>query len=534
MKTADIISRLQHAWPLLLVILLVLLAALPTLTYPMGRDQGMYANIGLSILNGGTPYVDVWDIKPPPIYYIYAAGIALFGRTAAAVRAIDFALVPLGMAGVYLIGQRLHGRRLAVLAALFYGVFYFTEDFPSLTQNDSLVTIPMIWASYAALRVLSSTVNSRAALGWAFSVGLLCGVVLWFKHYLAFFVLALVVNQLIARRAIIWREALAFALGGLLTGGGLLLYFWSQGMVQEMWLVAQGTAAYNAQGRDFITFLSSMGRFFYFKWLVWGPLWVLAALWLPLYLGGQGKPGWRLIILWWLAGLAFLLIQALGFDTHWIPMLPPLALFAADALDRVIQKLSQPGAKLFYTPNSQSDTLMPFSAYVLYAGSGLAVLLVLAGTTWGRAWPYLSGQESQVAYFDRFQANDLKPEESLQMADYLRQRVRRGDTLFIWGFRPEVYFMADLRPATRYQAQFPLTAPWYPQAWQQHNVDLLWAAMPPFALVLEDDFMPWVTNIDADSHTILQGYTELNNWLIANYERIDEIGDFIIWQRKQV
>src|SRR5690606_31757236 len=94
-----------------------------------------------------------------------------------------------------------------------------------------------------------------------------------------------------------------------------------------------------------------------------------------------------------------------------------------------------------------------------------------------------------------------------------------------------VYFMADLTPATRYQAHFPLVAPWYPQAWQQDNVDTLWAAMPPYALVLEDDYMPWVTDFDADSHTLLQDYTELNNWLIANYERDGQIGDFIIWRR---
>jgi len=82
------------------VLLLVLLVAFPVLTYPMGRDQGMYANIGLSILNGGTPFVDMWDIKPPPIYYIYAAGIAIFGRGTEAIRAIDFTLVPLGMLGL--------------------------------------------------------------------------------------------------------------------------------------------------------------------------------------------------------------------------------------------------------------------------------------------------------------------------------------------------------------------------------------------------------------------------------------------------
>jgi hypothetical protein len=152
-------------------------------------------------------------------------------------------------------------------------------------------------------------------------------------------------------------------------------------------------------------------------------------------------------------------------------------------------------------------------------------------TTWGHAWRYLTNQQSQYDYWDTFQANDLKQEESLEMAAYLRERVQTGNSLFIWGFRPEVYYMAELWSATRYQAHFPLVAPLYPHEWQQNNVDMLWAAMPPYAIVLEDDYMPWVTDFDADSHTLLQDYTELNNWLIANYERDEQIGDFIIWRR---
>lgn len=543
---------------LALLIGVVLLAALPILTYPMGRDQGMYANIGKTILAGGTPYVDMWDIKPPPIYYLYAAGIRLFGDSTAAIRALDLTLVPFGMVGLYALGVSLRSRRYGLLAALLYGVFYFNEDFPSLTQNDSLVTVPMIWAAYAAWRASRTVPHTRAAWGWAFATGALCGLVLWFKQYFAFFVLALVSFQVGARwiaaraqpttasRPLVW-DAFGFVCGGLLTGGTLLLYFWAQGMVNEMLIIAQGTAAYNAQGRAADVPTPSLLDFFYFKWLVWGPLWVLVGVWFVGRLAqlasiayqrtrssvpspthdNEAGMGSAFILLWLLAGLAFVLAQSLGFDTHWIPMLPPLALLGADVLDQIIARV--PGVS-WPSPgrDSAGAGMLPM---ILIA---LALLIILAGTTWGRAWYAVTGREDRVAYYDRFQANDVKPEESLQVAQYLRQRVLPNDTLFVWGFRPEVTYMAGLRPATRYQAQFPLVAPWYPQAWRQHNVDVLWAALPPYALVLEDDFMPWVTSVDADSHTILQAYTELNNWLIANYDRVDEIGDFLIWQRKQL
>jgi hypothetical protein len=169
---------------------------------------------------------------------------------------------------------------------------------------------------------------------------------------------------------------------------------------------------------------------------------------------------------------------------------------------------------------------------VFYGISVIILYSIPVFTSWGGAWRYLNKQEDLVQYWDTFQANDLKPEESLLVANFLRERVVAGNSLFIWGFRPEVYYLAGLWPATRYQAQFPLVAPWYPEEWKQNNVDILWAALPPYVLVLEDDYMAWVTNSEADSHTLLQSYTELNNWLIANYEREEQIGDFLIWRYK--
>ena len=118
------------------------------------------------------------------------------------------------------------------------------------------------------------------------------------------------------------------------------------------------------------------------------------------------------------------------------------------------------------------------------------------------------------------------------MLDYLRPRIAPSDTLYVYGFRPEIAFLGGYRPATRFQANFPLIAPWYPPEWRQENVDTLWTAMPPYAIILKSDYMPRVTGYDADSHTLLQRDVELNNWLMANHQRITKIGDFIVCQRR--
>lgn len=510
------IRRSEQKWLLLIGALAVMtLLALPILTLPMGRDQGMYANIGRGILQGKIPFVDLWDIKPPAIYYIYALAIAIFGPGAAALRVIDLLTVPLTAAGLYLLAARLSARRAALLAVVLFYVFYFTETFASLTQSDAVVTLPMTWAVVCVLRAADHPRASRPALVWSAAAGSLCALTLWFKHYYALFVAALILHHIMERRAFPFKEALAFAVAGLVAGGIPLLYFVSVGMAQEMLIVAQGTSQYNAQAFGSVqAFIDQMSNYVRFRWWHWGVLLLLALSW-PLTARLSRMPrgkGWRLALLWLLAGLGFVLIQAKGFDTHWLPMLPPLALLAADSASRLLDRLPRRAL-----------------AHLLAA---CAISLILVRALWLPALPYLLGQETLSQYYEAFQANDLKPAESLAMVEYLRERVAPGDTLFIWGFRPEVYYLAGLHPATRFIAHFPLVSAWYPARWRQENVATLWAAMPPYVLVLQADYMPWVTGRDADSHTLLVEYTELSNWLAANYAREDtQIGNFLIWRR---
>lgn len=502
-------------WRTFLLISVVVMGALPILLYPMGRDQAMYANIGRSILAGGTPFVEMWDIKPPPIYYLYATALALFGDSTASIRLLDLLLVPLGMAGMAWLGQR---AGLGIWGALFYGVFMLNETFASLSQNDSLVTVPTIAMVCAAWWASERPRNSHVALVASVGAGMLGGLLLWFKPQQAFIVGAIVLHHVWARRTFPLKEALAFVVGGLISAGAWLLLSLVTGMWSEMLIVAEGTAAYNAQNATWETFFASMSNYLRFRWQQWGVMLLAVLAWLPLRVGGRAPtptPVMRLAGLWLAGALAFAVSQRLGFDTHWIPLVPPLALIAGDSLRRFYLLLPQ-------------NTLGLIGRGATLAG----VLSVLFVTTWSPALPYVAGQIDRVAYYRHFQANDLKAWESLQVVAYLQARVARGDTLYVWGFRPEVAFMGGWRPATRFQAQFPLVADWYPDVWRTENVQTLWAAMPPYALVLEDDFMRWVTNRDADSHTLLQDYEDLNNWLMANYEREAEIGDFLLWRRK--
>jgi 4-amino-4-deoxy-L-arabinose transferase-like glycosyltransferase len=524
-----------------------LILALPVLTYPLGRDQGMYANIAQAIRSGGLPFLDMWDIKPPAIYYIYAAGISLFGATPMGLRAIDLVATPFTLFALYHLTAAFADKRAARWAMLLFPVFYFTETFASLTQSDSLVTLPMTWAVLCGLRAAQSRPGTRRALAWAFACGVLCALVMWFKHYYAIFAAALAISHLWIRlrdktgteKSALLKEIVAFAAGGLLIGVPSLIFFASTGILNEMLTIAQGTAEYNAQAFNSLSaFWAQMENYVWFRWWHWGPLLVLAVSYWLLALSGQqpaasnqrtmndgqtgeqSNPPFPTIILWlWLiAGVVFVVIQAKGFDTHWIPLLPPLVMLAAAALDGIVTRLGRIDGRLMLAGST--------AAVVLFAG-------ILAKDTWLHAWPYLTGQQAQRAYWRGFQAGDLNAGDSLRIARWLEGRTQRGDSVYIWGFRPEIAFMAGLRPATRFQAQFALVGDRYPQAWKQENVDTLWAVLPEYVVIVRADNMPWVTGTDRDSNTILaQDYKALEDWLIFNYDRGEEIGNFLTWKRK--
>ena len=50
--------------------------------FALDRDEGTYAYLGNLMMNGGTPYVDGFEMKPPGLFYIYGLMTSIFGYSA--------------------------------------------------------------------------------------------------------------------------------------------------------------------------------------------------------------------------------------------------------------------------------------------------------------------------------------------------------------------------------------------------------------------------------------------------------------------
>ncbi|PJF23086.1 MAG: hypothetical protein CUN56_02690 [Phototrophicales bacterium] len=485
---------------LFILIGLTLLAALPILTYPLGRDQGEFATIGQGILDGRIPYSDLWNPKPPAVFYVYASFIRLFGVSSVTIRLIDLTLFTILALLIYWVMARLKGVRTAYIAVVMFAYTYFRESFWTLSQNDGIAILPMMAAVFTAFKAY------QAGWQWALLSGMMSAVVLWFKYPFIYFVIALILGYVYLtwgdwRK--IWHDALAFALGGVLVGGGGIIYLASQGALDDLIQSAQVTMRYTAFGYD----PSIVKAAIHARFLNWGWLTVLAGVG---WLSTRKQREWRIVDLWCLAAILILVIQRKGYDYHWLPMLPALVFFAAVGINRLTQ----------------------FN-HLIAAGVICGLLVHLATQLWFPAWGYLHGEQSQLVYYSRFRGGEFAADETQQVVDYLRANTSPGETLFIWGFRAEVYYLTELRPATRFIFNYPLIAPWYPAEWKQETVNTLWLTPPKYVLVLRGDFMPWVTGRhDAASNQLLREFKELEDWLIFNYEEVQTIGNFIIWQRK--
>src|SRR5262249_36425252 len=68
-----------------------LLVRIPSIAEPLGIDQSLWASAVRGMSRGQLLYRDVWEQRPPGIYWIYLAGFHMFGWAASSVAWLDIA-----------------------------------------------------------------------------------------------------------------------------------------------------------------------------------------------------------------------------------------------------------------------------------------------------------------------------------------------------------------------------------------------------------------------------------------------------------
>src|SRR5205814_102346 len=170
------LSFRQFQLALLGLVLLTIVTRLPALLHPLPiDDEAGYSVIANEIVDGGRPYIDAVERKPPLLFWTYAAVFKVAGKyNWKALHTVALVWTLCAMAGLYAIGRELFDRNTGLVAALFYGVFQPWWTWKTLSfDGEMLMNLPIILAWAIAFGRRSSRLRPElfvagALLGAAF------------------------------------------------------------------------------------------------------------------------------------------------------------------------------------------------------------------------------------------------------------------------------------------------------------------------------------------------------------------------------
>ena len=138
----------QFQFAAVAIVLLTVATRLPSLLHPQAiDDEAVYSVVANEIVDGGRPYIDAVERKPPLLFWTYG-GVRGRGKIQLDGAARRRARLDAGtMAGLYVIGRRLFDRETGLIAALLYSVFQPWAAANNLAFNgELLMNLPLVWA----------------------------------------------------------------------------------------------------------------------------------------------------------------------------------------------------------------------------------------------------------------------------------------------------------------------------------------------------------------------------------------------------
>ena len=414
----------QFAFAVLGIVLLTVATRLPSLFHPHPiDDEAGYSVIANEIVDGGRPYIDAVDRKPPLLFWTYAAVFKVAGKyNWMALHLVSLSWTLATMAGVYATGKQLFDRETGLVAALFYSVFQPWASYKNLAFNGEMVmNLAIVWAWAIGFRRSSSKWRPELLGAGA----LLCAGFL-LKQPAAIAAVPLGIYLLLPSYRIsrgLTRTQSIIQAAILTTGffGALALFavvLQEQGILRETiyWTIVDHTIPYIFWKKGILMTLAFFGACL--------PLLIGAAmairdgrsLW-------AGKNAERMALLGLLAASAIGTAAGARFYEHYyIQLIPPLALLAAPYYAQLWTGRTQPPHWL----------LRPSVTY---------------------AWLALTIVAFSISHWVALAARS----EPLETGRYLLDHSAPNDRIFVWGHYARIYLDARRRPACRYILSFPLT-----------------------------------------------------------------------------
>ena len=439
------------------------------------QDDGLWFTAAQEIVRGKALYREIYFDKPPLLPLIYAGLFKVFGAHILTIRLFTILYSLTISAVLYKFGSWLYGRREGLVAAAMFTVFSttFTTGHMQGLNTDFVMVLPYAAGAFFLTRApgekIGATTTRRESLWFAGAGGALIGVAGQANPKAVFGLVFFTALLLISRR---WTGEsaradlvlLAVALAGFVLGAlPFLIYLGCRGSLVSYWTYVWDWGARYAHYYSAGSVLDSalVQTLYYFGV---NPVLLIALLFVVARLirkrkaiGAQHESGRRrdiVLTIWALTSYAGLAVGGRFFGHYFFQLLPSLCLIGARGVTVALREVSQKRNSLKYALQAGLSIMFVFSVARFHART--AVL----------AYDWFHGSRSQITrgwFHDR-----LNEEEKLVAAavtdsgganeiDQNADVQRETSCLFVWGYRPEIYFWSGLKPASRFLSSQPLT-----------------------------------------------------------------------------
>jgi len=535
-------------WIALLAWSVIAFSCAQILLLSFGRDQGIYAVIGEGILHGQMPYRDLWDFKPPGIHLVYALAQALFGRSMTAIRLLEVAGLLASVAAWIRLGDVFFGlKRVGLLGAALAALIHAQLDFWHTAQPETFGGFLTAWALLFTARATQrgrhpSDGRAGGIAQWAewAAVGFLFGCAALLKPPLGGGALVCVAYLVRAERD--RSERLRRALAPLLAAGlasvipiGLCaLWFRLGGAWQALhWTMFDFTPGYTKLGWEDRSapqmFYQALHEgFFRFSALAGAGV-IAAAVIAPMH--SREREGMFLVLGVMSVHFAGIAMQGKFFPYHYGATLPLIAFLAGLGLYKLWRRCLTGGA----------GGVLAYASFIVVAAAMWEPARDLPGSFWWRSrvrLAYLFGQASFETreMLDRtlYYVADYSLDADRRLAHTVRRLTHAKDPVFIWGFEPVVYWLAERKPASRFIYDVPQRARWEQAAARAELMRDLRRTPPEVFAIQSRDIFPAVTGALSDSRRALDSFPELRELLNNHYARVEEVEDFEVYVQKEL
>lgn len=478
--------------------------------FPFGWDQGMFATTGRTILQGGMPYRDAFDIKGPATYYLYALAQALFGDGTWSIRLVDASLQG---AAAWLIGSlvaRHTDRGAGTWAAALYLLWFASLGFWNTAQPDGAVAAITCLAFVPMLRDGPSRSRARDL-----TCGALIGLTGLFKpQYLAFMLVPAAYLASHAALPVRARRArlTTMAMGAATVVGAMLGLFWWRDaldallevhLLYNLEVYATGAGSGLAgRVRGSVEYLLQGGVFVMVVPAVLFGAWRLRRDQLPVTLA---------LLSWALIAYASVALQNKFFAYQWAPLFPPVVALTAVGLHAALR--TAPDAPVGMPVANRGFVLALF--YLILVHASVHPLAEVANVA-----TRITGVRDERAFRAAFGV-----ERDWEVARYLRHHAAPGDRLFVMGWHANVLYESGLQSPSRHLYSMPLWMGRGTELQARYRGELMQTmhARAPEFVVLAPQAVPLLGR-----QVRLDEFPEFLSLVTERYRMVAQFGDFTV------